>query len=259
MDGAQSLQHTELFGFADDDAFPWKSFALGLALALLLHGGIGFGTAKTPPRKTTERITMAVYKPPPPPPPPAPEPPPPEPEKPKPKPKVETPPPPPPPNETPKEPPPAEPVPIVTGISMSSTVQGSGGPVVPVGNTTFGDPNKEKRVDPSQVKPYSGGSTDFTPTRTSSLSREARVRREHRGHYPAELVEQGIEGSAVLLVDVAKDGTVRGARLVKSSGNSTLDKLALTYIKKFLFDPAEMDGQRVDSVLRYSYTFDVYD
>jgi periplasmic protein TonB len=257
---AQPAQAMGLIGFTDEDRFPWASFAIGLLIALVLHGSLGATTNMTPPRKMSERVEMAIYKPPPPPPEPPP-PPPPEPEKEKPKPpppKLDTPPPPPPPNETPKEIPP-EPVPIVTGISMSSTVQGSGGPVVRVGNTTFGDPNKEKFVDPNAVKPYAGGSKEFTPVRTSSLSREARVLKEHRGRYPPELVEQGVEGTAVMLLDISKDGTVKSARLVKSSGNTTLDKLALDYIKKFVFSPAEMDGQKVDSVLRYSYKFEVYE
>lgn len=260
---AQSMESVSLIGFSDEDRFPWGSFSVGLLLALVLHGSLGATSNLAQPKKMQERIEMAIYKPPPPPPEPPP-PPPPEPEKPKPKPpppvvKPDVPPPPPPPNETPPAEPPQEPVPIVTGISMSSTVQGSGGPTVRVGNTTFGDPNKEKFVDPNAVKPYAGGSTDFKPARTSSLSREARVLKEHRGRYPAELVEQGIEGTAVMMLEIGRDGTVRNARLVKSSGNATLDKLALDYIKKFVFSPAEMDGQKVDSVLRYSYRFEVYE
>jgi protein TonB len=248
------------------DRDTWAPFLVGLLLALLIHGALASTTRLAPPKKTSERVEMAIYRPPPPPPPPEPPPPPPEPEKPKPKPppppppKEVVPPPPPPPNETPPPtPPPAEPVPIVTGISMSSTVQGNSGFQVRVGNTTYGDPNKEKFVDPKDVKPYAGGSKDFEPVRQSSLTREARVLQDYKGTYPRDLAEQGVEGAVLLQLEITKAGTLRNVRLLKSCGNATLDRLAQEYVKRFRFAPAEVNGEASDSILRYTYRFELMD
>jgi protein TonB len=253
-----------MVGFDDDDDFNWGAFALALLIAVGLHGLVGGVANEAPQKKMTERIEMAVYVPPPPPPPP-PEQPKPEPEKPKPKPKElppppkEPPPPPPPSNDKPPPEPPAEPVPVVTGINMNSVVQGNSGMAVRVGNTTYGDPNQEKFVDPSQVKPYAGGQPGFKAAKASSLTQEARVVRDFKAPYPKELADQGVEGSVQLLVEITKDGKVNGARVAKSSGNKSLDALALDAVKKFVFAPAEVDGEKVDSLLRYTYRFELFD
>lgn len=257
-----------LAGFGEERE-RWAPFGVALLIAVLVHGGLATTSSMTPPRKVSERVEMAIYKPPPPPPPPAPEPPPPPPPQEKPKPKPPPPPkelppppppepPPPPPNATPPEPP-TEPIPVVTGISMSSTVQGNSGFQVRVGNTTYGDPNKEKLVDPKDVKPYSGGSPDFKAARQSTLTREARVLKDYKGPYPRDLADQGVEGAVVLLLEITKTGEVRNVRLAKSCGNATLDKLGQEYVKRFKFAPAEIAGEPTDSILRYTYRFELYD
>jgi protein TonB len=256
-----------MVGFDDDDDVNWGAFVLAFLVALGLHGLAGGMANEAPQKKISERIEMAVYvpPPPPPPPPPAPETPKPEPEKPKPKvkelppPPTELPPPPPPSNDKPPPEPPSEPVPVVTGINMNSVVQGNSGMAVRVGNTTYGDPNAEKFVDPSQVKSYAGGQPGFKAARAATLTQEARVVRDFKAPYPKELADQGIEGAVQLLVEVTKDGKVNGARVAKSSGNKTLDTLALDAVKKFVFAAAEVNGEKVDSLLRYTYRFELVD
>jgi protein TonB len=239
-------------------------FVVALIIALFIHGGFAASTSAAPPKKMQERITMAVYKPPPPPPPPEPPPPPPPPEEkkpPPPPPKKEEPPPPPPPNETPPEPPPPtdEPPPVVTGVTLGSTVQGDSGMKVRVGNTTFGDPNKEKFVDPKEVKPYADGNPEFKAARASTITREAKVIKDYKGPYPKDLAEQGVEGAVVLLVEVSKAGAIGSVRIAKSCGNATLDRLAQEYLKRFRFAAAEVNGEAVDSILRYTYRFELYE
>lgn len=154
---------------------------------------------------------------------------------------------------------PPEPVPLVTGISMASTVAGDSGLKVRVGNTTYGDPNKEKFTNPGDVKPYAGGTPGFKAERASSLAREATVLKDVKASYPRELADQGVEGAVVLLVEVTKDGKTAAARIAKSSGNAKLDELALAAIKRFVWKPAEKDGAKVDSTLRYTYRFELYE
>ncbi len=251
-------------GFAEDDAFNWGIFLLALLIALFGHGMLGAGAASAPQKKMVERIEMAVVKPPPPPPEPPP-PPPPEPEKPKPKPKElppppkEPPPPPPPSNDPPPPDTPPEVVPVVTGINMNSVVKGSSGPSVRVGNTTYGDPNAEKFVDPSQVKPYQGGQPGFKAARASTITREIDVICKVKPAYPKEIADQGIEGAVELLISVDNTGTLVSARVARSSSNKVLDALALDGIKKCVFKPGEVNGEKVDATLRYKFRFELYD
>ncbi len=250
-------------GFADDDAFNWGIFLLALLLALGGHGLLGVGAAAAPPKKLSERIEMAVTRPKPPPPPPEAPPPPPQEEKPKPKPKEPPPPPkelpPPPSNDKPPPEPPAEPVPIVTGINLNSVVKGNSGMNVRVGNTTYGDPNAEKFVDPSQIKPYSGGQPGFKAAKASTISREIEVVCRVKPAYPKDIADQGIEGVVELYLGVNSTGALVSSRVSRSSGNKTLDALALDGIQKCTFKAGEVDGQKVDSNLRYKFRFELYD
>ena len=217
------------------------------------HALLLVGAKEIKEKKTQQRVEMAIYEPPPPPPPPPPEPPQ---EKAKPKKKKRKPklkkPPPPPPNQPPPTEPPAAPPPIVTGISMASTVKGSG-MAVRVGNTTMGDPNKEKFVDPSKVKPY-----QWSPVRSGKLSRKARVKKEFMAPYPPQAEEAEIEGTVVLRIQVTRKGKVRNAKVIRKLGFG-LDEAALAAIKKFKFDPAIVDDEPVDSIIVYKYKFELVD
>ncbi|MDP2343287.1 MAG: energy transducer TonB [Deltaproteobacteria bacterium] len=252
-------------GFADDDAFNWGIFLLAFVIALSGHGMLGMGASKAPAKKMTERIEMAVVKPKPPPPPPEPPPPPPKEEKPKPKPKElpppppKEPPPPPPSNDVPPPEPPKEVVPIVTGINLNSVVKGNTGMNVRVGNTTYGDPNGEKFVDPSQVKPYIGGTPGFKAAKAALISKEVEVVCRVKPAYPKDIADQGIEGVVELLISVNSGSALVNSRVSRSSGNKTLDALALEGIKKCVFKAGEIDGEKVDSNLRYKFRFELID
>jgi protein TonB len=254
-----------IVGYQEDDEFNWGIFLFALLLAVGLHAVLGVGFNQAPPKKMAERIEMAVYVPPPPPPPP-PAPPPPEPEKPKPKPppqELKPPPPeplpPPPPSNDPPPTPPSDPVPVVTGINLNSVVQGSGGPVVRVGNTTYGDPNAEKFVPPSDVKPYAGGTPGFKAAKSSSVTKEADVVCRTRPRYPKELADQGIEGVTELLLKIASTGALVEARVARTSGHKVLDDLSLDGIKACSFKAGEVNGEAVDTILRYKFRWEIFD
>ncbi|MFZ9886400.1 MAG: energy transducer TonB, partial [Myxococcota bacterium] len=153
---------------------------------------------------------------------------------------------------------PPEPVPLVTGVSMNSTVEGSGGPSMRVGNTTFGDPNKEKFTKPEDVKAYTGGSENFAPVRTANISSAARVLRKYPVKYPRQLREEGIEGEVVLKVQVTKQGKTRKVKLVKGL-HPVLDNLSMQALERYEWEPAQVDGTAVDSVVTYRVTWQLYD
>jgi TonB family protein len=244
----------------------------GLVVAFLIHAAVANSTDAARPRKVEERIEMTVVRSPPatspsttrPPSPPRPA----QMQTPKPAPRVtkakpQPPPPTPSPNTT--APPAIEasavPALIVTGISMTSTVE-SAAIVARVGNTTLGDANKEARVDRKDMKPYVVRDADAAEKhvpRAPMLTREARVVQDFKGRYPRELAQKGIHGAVVALVNVDKRGEIRDVKVASTSGSAALDSLAIAYIKRFRFAAAEVNGEAVDSTLRYTYRFEAYD
>lgn len=240
-------------------AFQPESSRWGLLTFLVVSSALGhFMTlwllpARAPERLATTTVEMELYTPPPPPPPPVEEPPKPL-EKPKAKPapvklaEVKPPPDaPPPPNDTPP-PEPAKPVPLVVGISMTSTTA-AGGFAVQVGNTTYGK-SADTVVDPSQVKPYSAprylppGGADTEPTLLS----------EEKIPYPEEARRNEIEGHVRLKVRINPAGTVEEV-LVLSGPGYGLNEAARDALKRSRFRPATQGGEAVGYTFIYTYTF----
>lgn len=212
------------------------------------------------PRSAQARpVEMDLYVPPPPPEPPKPEEPkPPEPPKPLSQPKIKPPPvkvaeqkpppeqAPPPPNETPPEPP-SKPVPIFTGISLSSTST-AGTFDAPVGNTTYG--KADKVVDPSQVKAYSA--PKYVPP--GGADSEPVVEGEYKIPYPEEAKKNEVEGSVRLKVTLSPEGQVTEVAVISGPGYG-LNEAAKLALKKFRFKPAMKAGEAVGYTFIYTYTF----
>jgi protein TonB len=243
-----------------------SSWALAFVLVSLAAHGVGlFALSRMkerPPavvQKPVELVMVEVQKPPPPPPPKE-EPKPPEPPKAKPPPKpppvkvavAEKPPPPPPeqapppPNEPPPEP--TKPVPLVVGISMSSTTS-AGGFAAPVGNTAYGKVDSTAKA-PSEVKNYAA--PKYTPI--YQVDSEPRVASEVKIPYPEEARRAGVEGTVTLSITIDIEGKVVAAKIVSGPGYG-LNEAARDAIKRFRFKPAIKGGEAVSTEMKYSYTF----
>ena len=157
------------------------------------------------------------------------------------------PPPPPPPNEPP---PPAAPaaraVPRV-GVSLSSTTTG-GAFAVGVGNTLHGRAS-EIAADPGAVKPYSAPRT--APLR---LSAQPRLLERPEIPYPPEARREGLEGQVVLLLRIDAEGRVAAARLLSAPGPA-LGEAARAAALRFRFTPPLLEGEAVETEIRFTYTF----
>ncbi len=242
-----------------------QQWALAFVLvSLALHGAGLFALSTLKDRRPLDiqkplELVMVEVQPPPPPPPPE-EPKPPEPPKVKPPPKpppvkvaqVEKPPPPPleeappPPNEPPPEP--TKPVPLVVGISLSSTTS-AGNFAAPVGNTAYGKVDN-KAKDPSEVKQYAA--PKYTPI--YQVDSEPKVLSEVKIPYPEEARRAGIEGTVTLAITVDPDGKVVAAKVVSGPGYG-LNEAAREAIKRFRFKPAIKGGEAVSTEMKYAYTF----
>src|SRR3546814_9275067 len=61
--------------------------------------------------------------------------------------------------------------------------------------------------------------------------------------YPADAVAARTTGKVVVIVDVAADGSVSGARVEKSEPAGVFDQVTLEAVKKWTFQPALKDGK----------------
>ncbi len=65
-------------------------------------------------------------------------------------------------------------------------------------------------------------------------------------HYPYLAKKRGYEGRVVLRLLVGKDGRVKKAVVVKSSGYGILDREAVKALSRWVFEPAKVAGAPVD-------------
>jgi protein TonB len=69
----------------------------------------------------------------------------------------------------------------------------------------------------------------------------------------------GVQGDVILKVQVARDGKIRGVKIIKGIGHGC-DEVAVKALKQARFKPAiATNGQPVDFELRYEYAFTVND
>jgi protein TonB len=237
----------------------WLTGAVAVSLAAHL-GGLA-AAARLEPRKPARPEPAVVdfeVTEPPPPPKPAPPPPPPAPEPTPPParrvavkdlpPPPKEPPPPPPPNVTP--PPDQKPAraPVVTGLSLGSTVDG-GGVAMQVGNTLYGKADEVAR-DPRSVKPYAAEGT-APPRRGSSQPKLVRL---SEPEYPPAARKAGVEGQVVLLLRIDARGRVVSARVVSEPGTGT-GEAARAALLRSEFSPALLEGEAVETEIRFTYNF----
>ena len=157
-------------------------------------------------------------------------------------------PPPPPPNDTPPPETPPKPVPLVVGISLSSTTS-AGGFAAPVGNTTYGKV-ADTATHPSEVKAYTA--PRYVPV--YQVDTEPTVAQEVKIPYPDEARRSGVEGTVTLSITVNAEGRVVKAVVLKGPGYG-LDEAAREALLRFRFKPAVKNGESVATEMKYSYTF----
>jgi protein TonB len=133
------------------------------------------------------------------------------------------------------------------GVSLGSTVA-SGGFAVAVGNTAYGKA-AETAADPSSVRPYAGG---VVPA--ARLSAQPRPLELPRIEYPAKARKDGIEGQVALLLRIDARGVVTAVRALDAP-SPALAAAAVEGASRFRFTPALVEGEPVETEIRFTYTF----
>jgi protein TonB len=119
---------------------------------------------------------------------------------------------------------------------------------VGVGNTLYGKA-REVAADPSEVKPYAGPSTP-----SSRLSAQPRLLAQPEVPYPPEARKASVEGKVILALAIARDGSVAQARVLSEPG-AGLGEAARQAALRFRFSPALLEGEAVETEIRFTYTF----
>lgn len=158
------------------------------------------------------------------------------------------------------DPPPSKAVPLVVGLTLSSTSAKGRGPRLAVGNTLMGAPSQVATTPVSG--PMVGGavqaSSGTTATAGSSGSQKVRVAAQLQHStppfYPPAAKRDGLEGVVVLTITISAEGTVKQARVIRGLSRP-LDASALTAAKQTLWTPATVDGRPVTITRRFNVRF----
>ena len=174
---------------------------------------------------------------------------------------------------------PDETVPRTIGLSLESTVTGSG-PDFATGTSRMGRTEKTAK-DPNEARREPTGTGTGAGTGAGNRAEQPKARdtkREasriptrdvvfvppkrltpSRPPYPPTLKTQGIEGDVVVRVQIAADGSVSSVSIVQSSGHAAFDATARQAARAERFSPATRDGEAIPYSLTYSYRFRIDD
>jgi periplasmic protein TonB len=94
-----------------------------------------------------------------------------------------------------------------------------------------------------------------TPVDARDIIISARFIKRAEPEYPEIAIEEGIEGTAIILVTIGPDGSMSDARVWVSSGNAALDRAALQAAEQSTYAPPEVNGQPATQTYRIIYTF----
>ncbi|MET0414258.1 MAG: energy transducer TonB [Polyangiaceae bacterium] len=164
----------------------------------------------------------------------------------------------------------AEPIPLI-GLSLESTVSGTG-PAFVTGTSRMGETPVEQKASgapssgPAATASGAAGSAPVgtqrvataIPSRDEKLEKPRRLQLKEPA-YPATLRAQGIEGEVLVTVSIDARGVVQQAAVLRGSGHAEFDAAALSAARAERFAPAARDGTPVPFTLSYTYRFRIED
>jgi protein TonB len=112
-------------------------------------------------------------------------------------------------------------------------------------------PPTEAPVDPAPAPPEPGPAPPPAASpggsRGESVIAKPHYRSNPRPDYPTQSLRQREEGVALLSVEVGSDGRSGEIALKQSSGHPLLDQAAIQAVRRWMFEPARVDGRAVSS------------
>lgn len=105
------------------------------------------------------------------------------------------------------------------------------------------------------LKPASGIPNSDLGKQASTVIHEANYRKQTPPTYPRRALELGQEGTVTLHAEVTPAGLPRELKVAKSSGHRLLDMAALAAVKKWEFEPTNVNGNTITSWVRVPVRF----
>jgi periplasmic protein TonB len=94
-----------------------------------------------------------------------------------------------------------------------------------------------------------------TPMDARDIIISARFIKRVEPTYPDIAIQQGAEGTVIILVTIGPDGTASDARVWQSSGIAALDRAALQAAEQSTYATPEVNGEPATQTYRIIYTF----
>jgi TonB family protein len=129
----------------------------------------------------------------------------------------------------------------------------------PIGNAvqTYPDGSRSECPEPNSCREAPGG-TLFSPGGArlpgSFLAPKADPANPPPA-YPPVSIRMNESGRVLIKVQILKDGTPHNPRVLRTSGWQRLDESALAAVSSWVFHPATLDSQPIDSYLSFSLSF----
>lgn len=137
--------------------------------------------------------------------------------------------------------------------------------VVAAGDATRDDAFLELGEATETVKVVGSGKAPAVAPRAATPQRipiggnvqPMRLLRQPRPDYPADLQQQGITGSVIIRAIVGKEGQLLNPRVVNTEIHPGLAQAALDAVAKWLYDPAKLNGQPVETLTTITVSFEL--
>ncbi len=94
-----------------------------------------------------------------------------------------------------------------------------------------------------------------TPIDARDIIISARFIKRVEPNFPDVVVNQGVEGTVIVLVTIGPDGVPSDVRVWQSSGNAALDRAAMQAAQQSTYAPPEVNGEPATQTYRVIYTF----
>jgi TonB family protein len=118
-------------------------------------------------------------------------------------------------------------------------------------------PKPEPTATPRPVPTATPRPEPTATPRPRGITRSAGIRRQVKPRIPEDLKTEEFRTSVGARVEISATGEVTGVTLRSSSGNSRVDELALSALRRWRWTPAMRDGEPIPSVQNIRFDFEV--
>jgi len=118
-------------------------------------------------------------------------------------------------------------------------------------------PKPKTEIDkrPSKNEVAQSESSGATGQNESTVISEAKYRHQTSPVYPSRALDMGHQGTVTLHAEVLPSGRPGELKVFQSSGHRLLDRAALSAVKKWRFEPTNIDGKAIVSWVRVPVNF----